>query len=135
MFRRLRSPVPRGGLTAFIDEGAEIEGRYTFSGALMFNGRFKGEIVSTGTLIVGPKAVVNGDVHAGRVVVNGEVVGNVRATERVELKAAARVFGDIEAPVVVVEEGVLFEGHCRMTKADRSEAPAVRELAVVPRKP
>jgi cytoskeletal protein CcmA (bactofilin family) len=27
------------------------------------------------------------------------------------------VFGDVEAPVIVVEEGVLFEGHCRMTKA------------------
>ena len=47
-----------------------------------------------------------------------------------ELRANARVFGDVEAPVVVIDEGVLFEGHCRMTKT-RSEAPAARDLSVV----
>ena len=60
--------------------------------------------------------------------------------ERIELKRTARVYGDVEAPVVVVEEGVLFEGHCRMAKPSavaeeppRDLAPA-RDLAVVPLK-
>ena len=44
MFKRKRKPGGRNGLTAFIDEGSEIEGRYTFSGTVMLNGRFKGEI-------------------------------------------------------------------------------------------
>jgi cytoskeletal protein CcmA (bactofilin family) len=45
------------------------------------------------------------------------------------------VFGDIEAPVVVVEEGVLFEGHCRMTKINQAaETPPTRDLSVVPLK-
>ena len=42
--------------------------------------------------------------------ISGEVMGNVFAAERIELRGTARVFGDIEAPVVVVEEGVVFEG-------------------------
>ncbi len=132
MFRRRRKPAGRGGLTAFIDEGSEIEGKYTFSGAVMLNGKFTGEIASTDTLIIGDKGVINADIRAGQVLISGEVVGNVRATERVELKRTARMFGDIDAPVVVVEEGVLFEGHCRMTKAN--EAPASRDLSVVPLK-
>jgi cytoskeletal protein CcmA (bactofilin family) len=53
----------------------------------------------------------------------------------VELRGSARVFGDVEAPVVVVEEGVLFEGHCRMTKSRPSDQPAVvspqRDLSIV----
>ena len=131
MFKR--KPVGRNGLTAFIDEGSEIEGRYTFSGTVMLNGRFKGEISTTDTLIIGDKGVMNGDVRAGRVLISGEVVGNVSAAERVELKRTARVFGDVEAPVVVVEEGVLFEGHCRMTKANpNTEALPSRDLSVVP---
>jgi cytoskeletal protein CcmA (bactofilin family) len=133
MFKRKRRPVGRNGLTAFIDEGSEIEGRYTFSGTVMLNGRFKGEISTTDTLIIGDKGVMNGDIRAGQVLISGEVVGNVSAAERVELKRTARVFGDVEAPVVVVEEGVLFEGHCRMTKANpNTEALPTRDLSVVP---
>jgi cytoskeletal protein CcmA (bactofilin family) len=67
------------------------------------------------------------------VLVSGEVVGNILGTERVELKRTARVFGDVEAPVVVVEEGVLFEGHCRMTKTNpNAETVPTRDFSVVP---
>jgi cytoskeletal protein CcmA (bactofilin family) len=133
MFKRKRNSASRSGLTAFIDEGSEFEGRYTFSGTLMLNGRFKGEISTTDTLIIGEKGVMSGDIRAGQVLVSGEIVGNVFAAERIDLKRTARVFGDVEAPVVVVEEGVLFEGHCRMTKANpNTEVLPARDLSVVP---
>jgi len=118
--RRQAARALRGQLSALIDEGSEIEGKYTFSG----------EISTTDTLIVSGRAVVNATVRAGTVVVNGELVGNVEATERVELKGHARVFGDVKAPVVVVEEGVLFEGHCRMAKPGPPEIR--RHASVVP---
>jgi cytoskeletal protein CcmA (bactofilin family) len=123
-------------LTAFIDEGSEIEGKYTFSGTVMLNGRFRGEIISNDSLIIGEKGVVNASIRAGVVMINGEVVGNVNASERVELRGNARVYGDVEAPVVVIEEGVLFEGHCRMTKARPVEVaqPPARDFSVVPLK-
>jgi cytoskeletal protein CcmA (bactofilin family) len=116
--------VKTSDLTAFIDEGSEIEGKYTFSGTVMLNGKFRGEIASTDTLIIGEKGIVHATIRAGVVLISGQVVGNLVATERVELRGTARVFGDVEAPVVVVEEGVLFEGHCRMT-----QAPSVLETA------
>ena len=129
-----RAGVKGSDLTAFIDESSEIEGKYTFSGTVMLNGRFKGEIVSNDTLIVGEKGVVNASIRAGVVLINGEVVGNVLGSERVELQGSARVFGDVEAPVVVVEEGVLFEGHCRMTKSRpvESQPAPQRDLSVLP---
>src|SRR2546425_12987778 len=116
MWRKTRKALAsRNDLSAFIDEGSEIEGKYTFSGTVMLNGKFHGEIASVDTLIIGEKGVVNANVRAGTLIVSGELVGNVVASDRVELKGGARVFGDLEAPVVVLEEGVLFEGHCRMT--------------------
>jgi cytoskeletal protein CcmA (bactofilin family) len=128
--RTPKLPTRAGSLTAFIDEGSEIEGRYAFSGTALLNGKFKGEIISTDTLIIGEKGIVNATIRAGAVLISGEVVGGVLATERVEMKKSARVFGDVEAPVVVIEEGVLFEGHCRMTKERPAEAPPVgREAA------
>jgi cytoskeletal protein CcmA (bactofilin family) len=132
-----KSVAPRtDDLSAFIDEASEIEGKYTFSGTVMLNGKFKGEISSNDTLIIGEKAVVNASIRAGVILINGEVVGNVLGTERVELRGTARVFGDVEAPVVIVEEGVLFEGHCRMTKQRPAETPPAvtpaRDVAVLP---
>lgn len=136
LWKKSGKPSVRGSdLTAFIDEGSEIEGKYTFSGTVMINGRFRGEIVSTDNLIVGEKGVVNASIRAGVLLVSGEVVGNVSASERVELRGNARVYGDVEAPVVVIEEGVLFDGHCRMTKNRPVEAvPTTRDLSVVPLK-
>jgi cytoskeletal protein CcmA (bactofilin family) len=135
VFRRknknVKASVKADDLTAFIDEGSEIEGKYTFHGTVMLNGKFSGEIHSTDTLIIGERGIVNATVHAGTVVISGEVTGNVLATERVELRGSARVFGDVEAPVVVVEEGVLFEGHCRMTKTNPIEAAPTRDHSVI----
>ena len=117
-----------GELTAFIDEASEIDGKFTFSGTVMINGRLRGEIHSNDTLIVGEKGVINASIRAGIVLVSGEVVGNMVGIERVELRGSARVTGDIEAPIVVVDEGVMFDGHCRMTRAG---ADATRDHSVV----
>jgi len=133
-WRKSKQASRSGDLTAFIDEGSEIEGKYTFQGTVMLNGKFSGELVSSDSLIIGEKGVVNATVRAGIVLINGEVIGNVFATERVELRGAARVYGDVEAPVIVIEEGVLFEGHCKNTKgrsadigsADRDETSPKR---------
>jgi cytoskeletal protein CcmA (bactofilin family) len=121
-------------LSAYIDEASQIEGKYTFAGTVMLNGKLTGEISSNDTLIIGEKAVINASVRAGVVLISGEITGNIVASERVELRGTARVFGDVEAPVIVVEEGVLFEGHCRMTKGRPGEQPTIitqpRDLSV-----
>jgi cytoskeletal protein CcmA (bactofilin family) len=135
MFRRRGRHPERSELTAFIDEGSEMEGRYTFRGTVMLNGRIKGEISSADTLIIGERGVLAADISAGRVRISGEVTGNVRALERIELKPTARVYGDVEAPVVVLEEGAVFEGHCRIARpAPAAEGAPARDLTVVPLK-
>src|SRR3989442_10225724 len=108
-WKRSQSRIRPGDLTAFVDEGSEIEGTYTFRGTVMLNGKFKGVIQSSDTLIVGDKGVVAATIHAGTVVVSGEVIGTVSASDRLELRRGGRVFGDVEAPVVVVEEGAILE--------------------------
>lgn len=112
----------RKKLTAFVDEGSQIEGKYTFTGIVLLNGKFQGEIASPDTLIIGERGVVNAIVRAGTLVVNGELVGNVYASERVELSGRARVTGDLQSPIVVLEEGVMFEGHCTMPRPGTVDA-------------
>lgn len=123
MWTRIQKrPGPRRDLAAFLDESSTLEGTYRFTGTVMLNGRFDGEIHSSDTLIIGDKGVVKANIRAGTLIVSGELIGNAVAGERVELRGGARVFGDVEAPVVVVEEGVLLEGHCRMAPAPARSA-------------
>src|SRR6476661_5390842 len=120
-----------------VNEGTEIEGKVTFSGTVLLNGRVRGEIVSNETLVIGEKGVIHASIRSSVVEVSGEVVGNISATERIELHPSCRVYGDIEAPVVTIDEGALLEGQCRMTKlrpADIGELPPQRESGVVPLK-
>src|SRR4051812_13429228 len=109
-------PLRAREYTTLVNEGTEIEGKITFTGTVMLNGRVHGEIVSNDILVVGDKGVINASIRAGVVEISGEVVGNVSASDRIELHANCRVYGDIDAPVVIIDEGALLEGQCRMTK-------------------
>src|SRR5690242_3589345 len=114
--RKGKAPRIRGRFGAFLDEGSEIEGKYTCAGTVLLNAKLRGEVTSRDVLIIGERGVVRATVHGATVVVSGELVGPVTASERVELRSGARVTGDIEAPVIVMEAGAVLDGHCRMTK-------------------
>ena len=118
-----KAPRTRERLGSFLEEGSEIEGKYTCAGTVMLDAKFSGEITSKDTLLIGERSVVHATVRTAVLVVRGEVGGNVTASERVELKCGARVTGDVEAPVIVLEKGAVLDGHCRMTKAKSAEAP------------
>lgn len=100
--------------TSILDRDCETEGRLKFAGTLIINGKVRGEIFSSGTLLVGESAEVEGDVRVNTAIVSGQVTGNLIARERVELRSGARITGDIVTPALVLDEGVVFEGNCRM---------------------
>jgi cytoskeletal protein CcmA (bactofilin family) len=120
----------RGRVGAFLDDGSEIEGKYTCTGTVMLDAKLRGEITARDTLIIGDHGVVEATVRAGTLVVRGQVVGNVTASESVELKSSARVTGDVEAPVIVMEKGAVLDGQCRMTRDKPAEAP--QSAVVIP---
>ena len=103
-------------MNAFLGRDTEFEGKLSFNGAVRIDGRFRGEISSDGTLIVGETAVIESDIHASHLIISGEARGNIFAQSRIEIHAPGKVFGNIETPVLTVDEGVIFEGNCRMVR-------------------
>lgn len=101
-------------INAFLGKDTEFQGKLSFTGAVRIDGRFKGEIFTEGTLILGEAAVVESDIEASHIIISGEVHGNILAKSRIEIHAPGRVFGNIQAPVVTIDEGVVFEGNCQM---------------------
>ena len=105
----------------FLGRDSEWEGTLKFRGLARIDCRFKGEISSGGTLIVGEGALIESDIHVSNIVVSGEVHGNITADQRVDIYAPGRVFRDIESPSVMIDRGVIFEGRTRTYRAKDGE--------------
>jgi cytoskeletal protein CcmA (bactofilin family) len=123
------SPAPSsgGGLTAFIDQGSQFEGKLSFKDTVRIDGEFTGEISSENTLIVGETGEITATIRSNMVVVSGTVSGNIYAGRQVVLHKTARVEGDLETPSVMIEEGALFNGNLKMSTG----GPAAQKLSAV----
>lgn len=117
-------------MESILGKGSEFEGKLTFEGTVRVDGRFKGEIQSKGTLIIGEEAVLEGDVDVDSAIVGGKVEGNMTAKTRLELHVPAVVTGNIIAPVLIIQEGVSFNGNCQTSKGgSNTPAPSSKPIA------
>ena len=101
-------------VSALLEPGCEFDGKLTFKDTVRINGHFTGEIFSDGTLVVGEGALVEAHIDVGSIIINGKVNGEVNAKGRIEMNRPAEVRGNISAQTLVIEEGVIFEGSCKM---------------------
>jgi cytoskeletal protein CcmA (bactofilin family) len=106
-----------GGLTAFIDQGSEFEGKLSFKDTVRIDGSFRGEISSENTLIVGESGEIEATIRSTTVVISGAVVGDIEASRQIVLHKTARVQGDLNTPSIVIEEGAVFNGNLSMKGA------------------
>jgi len=119
-----------GVVSGFIGGGTAVSGDAEFKGMLRIDGRFTGRVRSEkGSLIVSAGGVVEADIEVATARINGTVNGDIKATGRIEFGRSARVRGDIQTPALVIEEGAVFEGGCRMMPRPASE-PAKAPRAV-----
>ena len=99
-----------GALNGFLDSGARFEGTLSFDDVFRIDGHFRGVVVSENELVVGDRAVIEGEIRVGRLAVSGTIRGVIHARERVEVHAGARIYAEIHTPVLVVEEGAVLQG-------------------------
>ena len=93
-----------------IGEDVEIVGSVKSASHVQIDGKLNGDVTCAGNAIIGPTAVVKGNIGVDSVVVSGQVSGNITAKDRIELKASARLNGDIRSRRLTVEDGVTFVG-------------------------
>lgn len=101
-------------ITTILGPTASFDGKLTFEGALRVDGRFRGEIHTEGTLIVGERAVVEAQIVAGDVIAHGQITGDVVASRTMEIRSSARVRGNLKVGSLSIERGSVFEGQCAM---------------------
>ena len=118
--------IKDGTLSGFVGSGTVITGESTFKSMLRVDGRFSGRIASSsGTLIVGAGGQVDANIEVSVATIHGVVNGDIIAGQRIELGRAAKLNGNIQTPSLVIEQGAVFEGSCKMVQLKAaSEKPA-----------
>jgi cytoskeletal protein CcmA (bactofilin family) len=111
----LARDIKEGTLSGFVGNGTSLTGEATFKAMLRVDGHLSGRVSSgSGTLIVGANGKVDANIEVAVAVIHGTINGDIIATQRLELGRAAKVNGNIQTPSLVIEQGGIFEGSCKM---------------------
>jgi cytoskeletal protein CcmA (bactofilin family) len=125
-----RGDIKSGEVEAFLGKNSSFEGKMGFEGMARLDGKFEGEIFSGDMLIIGETATVNAEVNVTTLVIDGQVSGNVSASGKIEIHSTGKLYGNITTPIIVIEEGGLFDGTCKMGK----EVEAKRKVTLIKEK-
>lgn len=101
-------------INSIIGSDAVIEGSFTTKDTTRIDGTIKGNVDTRGTLIIGPKGRIEGNVQAVNVLVAGEVRGDMNVAEKIEASSSGKIIGDIQAKSLVIDENAMFQGRCTM---------------------
>lgn len=99
-------------------EGTVIIGDVKTKNDIRIDGMIKGKILTSGRLVIGNTAKIEGDIECANIDVTGVVMGNITASGAVSLKASAKVIGNIVSAVLAIEPGVFFNGNCQMIRKE-----------------
>lgn len=97
-----------------------MEGTIRAAGTLRINGNITGELIITGNVIIGDSSTIQGNIKAENVYIAGTVNGNITATGQLQLTSTAKVIGDVDVKNIIIDEGAIFDGHCKAVANDSS---------------
>ena len=103
-------------INSIVGEGTNFHGDLALSGLLRIDGDFTGSITTDGKVLIGKNGRAECTIKAGTVVVGGSVRGNILSAEKVIILSTGMVIGNISTPRLVVEEGVILNGNCTISK-------------------
>ena len=117
----LARDIKEGTLSGFVGGGTVVTGEANFKAMMRVDGHLSGRVSSSsGTLIVGANGKVDANIEVAVAVIHGTINGDIIATQRLELGRAAKVNGNIQTPSLIIEQGAIFEGSCKMLQMSQA---------------
>jgi cytoskeletal protein CcmA (bactofilin family) len=103
-----------GNLNTIIGKGSSFEGTMKVQSTLRVDGKVKGNITTTDSLVIGKEGDINGDVAVRNAIIGGKLKGKLIASGKVVLEANSAFNGELKTSKLVIDEGAVFEGNCQM---------------------
>ena len=127
----LARDIKEGTLSGFVGGGTVVTGEANFKAMMRVDGHLSGRVNSaSGTLIVGANGKVDANIEVAVAVIHGTINGDIIATQRLELGRAAKVNGNIQTPSLIIEQGAVFEGSCKMLQMSAAQDKAKKDKKV-----
>ena len=105
-----------GNAVNLLCEGTVIVGDIKTKNDIRIDGIIKGKIITSGRLVVGNTAKIEGNIDCCNVDVLGVVLGDIQASGTVSLKSSAKVIGNIVSSVLSIEPGAVSYTHLDVYK-------------------
>lgn len=115
------------GFDTVVGSTCELEGKFTSSGNVRLDGKFKGTLEISGNILVGESAEITADINARNISIAGTVRGNVTGN-KVQLLRTGKIWGDISASALTTEEGAFIDGKITMMGHSATRPPTPEEL-------
>lgn len=107
-----------------LGKGVSVIGDIRFEDKLHVEGKVVGKVASEkGTLIIEESGRVEAQIDVGVCIIRGSLEGNVKARSRIEIHKTSRIRGDMTTPVLLVEEGAVFNGTVGMGQEAEARLP------------
>lgn len=103
-----------GDLNTIIGKGTFVEGTVKVQNSLRIDGRIKGKITTSDSLVIGKEGEVEGEISVKNAVIGGKVRGKIHASGKVVLEGHSYFQGELKVAKLVIDEGAVFEGVCSM---------------------
>jgi cytoskeletal protein CcmA (bactofilin family) len=125
---RAKSPAPAGSLpdkgksapagqeVSCLGKGTTIHGTVSFGGSARIDGLVDGEIIATGTLVIGETATITARIKTASLIVAGKVFADITASERIVIEATAQVQGKLCSPMLTIHAGGSYDGDCKIAR-------------------
>ncbi|SNX55103.1 polymer-forming cytoskeletal protein [Thermoanaerobacterium sp. RBIITD] len=103
-------------IDTIIGKNTTLEGSIKAQGAMRIDGNISGKIEVQGNVIIGESSKIEADIITDNISVSGEVTGNITVKNQAQITSSGKVYGDIEVQNLIIDEGAVFEGKCKMNK-------------------
>lgn len=122
----MRRTRPARGQRMVVPEGVVIQGSLNSESETEISGRVNGDVTVEGRLLLGPRAVVDGNVRAGAAKVEGSINGKVECTQELDLGNSGHLNADAIAGKRMTISGsidgnVTCGGMLRLTASSKVE--------------
>ena len=102
------------GKTNRIVEGTTIKGDIFSHADFRLDGELLGNFHSQGKIVIGPAAIVKGDIICKNADIEGKFEGKIQVAELLNIKSKACIHGEVIVGKLSVEPGAEFSALCVM---------------------
>lgn len=106
--------VPQINDISRISAGTEVKGSLISRSDIRIDGVFEGELITSGKLVLGEKAVVRGNVMCANADIWGKMEGDLIVGDTVSFKQDSSYEGQLKTIRISIEMGASFSGGCQI---------------------